>query len=112
MANEKLLGLIEDVNPTEIESHIEAGGLHTWCKAWRNAAKSCLPTKACDVENDVLVDHLIAEGVTIPVRCKDCKFTEGRSKYGWLWRGKWNDARDDYGYCYRGERRTDEGKAD
>ncbi len=25
------------------------------------------------VENDVLIDHLIAAGVVIPVRCKDCK---------------------------------------
>lgn len=48
MADKELLGLIEDVNPTEIASHIEAGGLHTWCKAWRNAAKSCLATKSCD----------------------------------------------------------------
>lgn len=26
------------------------------------------------VENDALADHLIANGVTIPVRCKECKY--------------------------------------
>ena len=59
-----------------------------------------------------IADRLIANDVIQVVRCKDCRFTEGRSKYGWLWCGKWNDARDDYGYCYRGERRTDETKTD
>ena len=28
------------------------------------------------IENSVLADHLIANGVTIPVRCKDCKSYE------------------------------------
>ena len=59
-----------------------------------------------------IADRLIANDVIQVVRCKDCRFTEGRSKYGWLWCGKWNDARDDYSYCYRGERRTDETKTD
>lgn len=46
MANEKLRGLIADVNPMEIAQHIEAGNLHVWCHAWRDAASSSLPS--CD----------------------------------------------------------------
>lgn len=34
------------------------------------------------VENDALADHLIANGVTIPVRCKECwKGAEGLCSY-------------------------------
>ena len=32
------------------------------------------------VENITLVDHLIANGVEIPVRCKDCKHYKTRSQ--------------------------------
>ena len=73
------------------------------------ALYACL---GCVEDVRFLVDSQPTVDAVEVVRCKDCKFTEGRSKYGWLWCGKWNDARDDYGYCYRGERRTDETKTD
>ena len=63
------------------------------------------------VENDVLVDHLIANGVTIPVRCKECKHMIHNSNVypqdiGCLF------FRTDYGiepehFCSHGERRND-----
>ena len=58
-----------------------------------------------------IVDHLIANGVTIPVRCKECKhWSDGVSgctehvkccKIGFYMVGE-------NGYCVYGERRTDE----
>jgi hypothetical protein len=66
-------------------------------------------------------DHLIANGVTIPVRCKDCKYRrddvncpmcfeeekewddDGYTEVDWIT----HDHTHDDGYCYRGERRTD-----
>lgn len=75
------------------------------CGGWCN-----LKNEYCNTVGDFMKAPTV-DAVEV-VRCKDCKFTEGRSKYGWLWCGKWNDARDDYGYCYRGERRTDETKTD
>ena len=63
------------------------------------------------VENDVLADHLIANGVTIPVRCKDCDFRifddvckeyYCNNAYGL------NGAIEDNSFCSYGERRTDE----
>lgn len=50
-------------------------------------------------------DHLIANGVTIPVRCGECKFTEDRTEDGWLWCGKWCDGSNVDGYCHKGERK-------
>lgn len=34
----ELLGLIADINPTEIASHIAEGNLTKWCESWRQAA--------------------------------------------------------------------------
>lgn len=55
-------------------------------------------------------DHLIANGVTIPVRCKDCKmlFRTHLAKKCAITRIPVDD--DDF--CSYGERRTDEEKAD
>ena len=63
-----------------------------------------------------IVDFLIANGVTIPVRCKDCIhydfgvclkiYSDGAvSQYAW-------QARKEDDFCSYGERRTDERKAD
>lgn len=35
---DELLGLIADINPTEIASHIEQGNLAEWCEGWRQVA--------------------------------------------------------------------------
>lgn len=53
------------------------------------------------VENQTLVDHLISNGVVIPVRCKDCKYGEMCSIREAMC------CTDENGYCWRGERRTD-----
>lgn len=34
----ELLGLIADINPTEIASHIADGTLAEWCESWRQIA--------------------------------------------------------------------------
>lgn len=34
----ELLGLIDDINPTEIASHIAEGNLAEWCESWRQIA--------------------------------------------------------------------------
>ena len=34
----ELLGLIADINPTEIASHIADGNLAEWCERWRQVA--------------------------------------------------------------------------
>ena len=33
-----LLGLIADINPTEIAAHIADGNLAEWCETWRQVA--------------------------------------------------------------------------
>lgn len=35
----EFLGLLADVNPAEIASHIAQGNLHEWCDNWRSAAE-------------------------------------------------------------------------
>lgn len=35
---DELLGLIADINPTEIASHIEQGNLAERCEGWRQVA--------------------------------------------------------------------------
>ena len=52
--------------------------------------------------NGEIADHLIDNGVTIPVRCKDCrKRPEGQ--YGVC--QEFNRQTPDDGYCYCGERK-------
>lgn len=41
MAND-LLGLIADINPAEIASHIAQGNLHEWCNSWKSAAEQAV----------------------------------------------------------------------
>jgi hypothetical protein len=57
--------------------------------------------------NHYMAEQLITNGVTIPVRCKDCKyFYMGRCSHaanGWL------PSRKDNDFCSYGERRTDNG---
>lgn len=61
-----------------------------------------------------MADHLIANGVTIPVRCKDCKHWE-HSDNGWgdcinprfHLPGHANPTMHHYEYCALGERRTE-----
>ena len=52
-----------------------------------------------DLNPEELIDHLIANGVTIPVRCKDCKMEYGCRVAQWL---------GENGFCSYGERRTDD----
>ena len=53
--------------------------------------------------------YLIASGVTIPVRCKDCKHME-KTTYGLRWCNVWEaiNGMGDDGFCNYGERRTDD----
>ena len=65
-----------------------------------------------DLNPEELIDHLIASGVTIPVRCKDCnKFCpeEIRKLYNtekYCMKTGWVVKDDDF--CSYGERRTDD----
>ena len=55
-----------------------------------------------------LADLLIEHGVTIPVRCRDCKNYEAgyvRRDHGWC--KEWGTAVRASGFCHHGERRTD-----
>ena len=62
------------------------------------------------VENAVLIDHLIANGVTIPVRCKECVWCEKGKDYEPYCNhptdGMHDVQMDDF--CSYGERRTDD----
>ena len=53
-----------------------------------------------------IADHLIANGVTIPVRCKDCKRME-KTPYGLRLCHVWDgiNGMGDEGYCNYGERK-------
>lgn len=67
------------------------------------------------VENTALVDYLIANGVTIPVRCAKCQhWHESKAKsYGWCCRGKdiayasYVDRRAPDDFCSKGEPRCE-----
>lgn len=60
-----------------------------------------------------LADHLIANEVTIPVRCRDCEYRRGDFFGGFVCRlHKGLAMVTDESFCSYGERRTDEGKAD
>ena len=56
-----------------------------------------------------IADHLIANGVTIPVRCKDCKkrYNPKECPMCVFVYGEQHDVTHDDGYCDRGERRSD-----
>ena len=57
------------------------------------------------VENQTLADHLIANGVVIPVRCKDCRYSDVFKC------GRWCDYHEHYvednDFCSDGKRRTE-----
>ena len=61
---------------------------------------------------DLYVDHLIANGVTIPVRCKDCKHHEHYDAllYCGHIRGLTGSV-SPHGYCVYAERKTDDGES-
>ena len=61
--------------------------------------------------NERLADYLIAHGVTIPVRCKDCKkrYDPNECPMCILAYGEQHDFTLENGYCDCGERRTDDG---
>ena len=100
---EKLIELLKETPIAEINGHIAE-------------AKVCFVSHVFES----FADHLIANGVTIPVRCKECKH---RGDYGCPMYHEeyieWDDdeyhereiidhdrTRDD-GFCDLGERRTD-----
>ena len=60
-------------------------------------------------DNETIADFLIANGVTIPVRCKDCskRYNPNECLMCHLVLGKRYESTTDDGYCYRGERRTE-----
>ncbi len=62
-----------------------------------------------DINFEKIADHLIANGVTIPVRCKDCKYRRGDFFGGFVCRlHKGLAMVTDESFCSYGERRTDE----
>lgn len=65
---------------------------------------------AISVNADEFADHLIANGVTIPVRCKECKkrYDPNRCPMCILVYGEQHDFAQENGYCDRGEGRTDD----
>ena len=79
-------------------------------------------------EAEVLADHLIANGVTIPVRCKECKHWIAedlerckalkQEPYGLCLKHRclplagYHEYRNQDDFCSYGERRTDEREAD
>ena len=68
-----------------------------------------MPSCYSDTFASQIADNLIANGVTIPVRCKDCKhcaFGYIRSYLGWC--SEWKEHVKASGFCHKGERRTDE----
>lgn len=62
----------------------------------------------CSIEN--LADHLIASGVTLPVRCKDCKHNNESRAIGesGMWCDYWGTDPDPDDFCRWGERRSDD----
>ncbi len=61
------------------------------------------------VENDVLIDHLIANGVTIPVRCENCTHHDTDScPDNRVWCSMIRRYMKPDGYCSYGERREEE----
>ena len=69
-----------------------------------------MPSCYSDTFASQIADHLIANGVTIPVRCKDCKWAEYGKDYEPYcnhWKsGLYANIKDD-DFCSYGERRTD-----
>lgn len=62
------------------------------------------------VENDVLIDHLMANGVTIPVYCKDCKHFDEHTCKCYVFCNNEHEVQlevDSDHFCSYGERRTD-----
>lgn len=58
-------------------------------------------------------NHLITNGVTIPVRCEDCKkrYKPNECPMCILVYSEQHDFTQENGYCDRGERRTDDERA-
>lgn len=48
-----------------------------------------------------IADHLIANGVTIPVRCKDCRYYNDDGEYC----GMWGEVRHPEHFCDEGARK-------
>lgn len=94
-------------------------------KIVKKAAYITLPSNTADFHLNMLVTDLITRGVTIVVRCKDCKYqskhwkVDRRMKEGgyWLYWCERNDdpfvahtvCGEDEEFCSRGERRDSDG---
>lgn len=81
-------------------------------------AKTCMDCEFFNTEEcyrrqrEIIADHLIANGVTIPVRCKECKHWKHIEHVGCSDLAKVcmlsNYMIGANGYCLYGERRTDD----
>ena len=99
---EKLIELLCKAHNAVTDKCIENG---TWSK-WGMSYAEQIETEA---------DSLIANGVTIPVRCKDCKHYDNTEGIQWChlnskfakWGTDWHSFPED-GFCSYGERRTDD----
>ena len=68
----------------------------------------------CDIEIEQMVDWLKEHNYAEVVRYKDCKWFSRDVEYNRAWCNYYNGSLETAvnGYCYRGERRTDNGKTD
>lgn len=95
---------------TDREKLFELLGADT-CKANCEDCEYCANPEACiEYLKTSLADHLLANGVTIPVRCEECEkwkepWLEGQH-LGQCMKGKTAMTKPD-GFCSDGERRTD-----
>lgn len=62
-----------------------------------------------ETTNRLAIENMIANGVTIPVRCKECRKRYNPKECPMCIRvyGEQHDVTHDDGYCDRGERRSD-----
>ena len=76
----------------------------------RKADKEDNESLTQDVHYAFMADHLIANGVTIPVQCNDCiHFDEKKAlRPGGIWCEYWGTDPDPEDWCCKGERRTDD----
>lgn len=104
------------------EKLIELLSVNTCPNAICNFCEHFKNSYACEKhKKEVIADHLIANGVTVPVHCKDCKHRgddvncpmcfeeeiewddDGYTEVDWIT----HDRTIDDGFCDRGERRTE-----
>lgn len=85
---DKLHSLIQDINPSEIASHIERGNLGDWCSTWREAVQDALQPKTNadrirGMSDEELCEFLMHDAVCDQNMTPDCVDCES-CVLGWL----------------------------